>query len=45
LRTLGCDDLHLYVSRDYDADWLAALEFGRVLDGQPADRFLPVDET
>ena len=36
--------LPLYVSRDHDYDWLVALEFGRVLDGQPDDHFLPVDD-
>jgi len=35
--------LPLYVSRDHEHDWLVALEFGRVLDGQPDDHFLPVD--
>lgn len=36
--------LPLYVSRDHEYDWLVALEFGRVLDGQPDDHFLPVDD-
>ncbi len=34
----------LYINRDPGIDWLIALEFGRVLDGQPADHLLPVDE-
>ena len=36
--------LPLYISRDLHYDWLIALEFGRVLDGQPADHLLPVGD-
>ena len=36
--------LPLYEGRDHECDWLVALEFGRVLDGQPGDHFLPVDD-
>lgn len=32
----------LYVSRDHPADWLTALEYGRVVDGQPESHFRPV---
>ncbi len=34
----------LYVNRDLELDWLIALEFSRVLDGQPDDHYLPVGE-
>ena len=34
----------LYINRDLELDWLIALEFGRVLDGQPVDHYLPVGE-
>jgi len=34
----------LYINRDADLDWLIALDFGRVLDGQPSDHFLPVSD-
>lgn len=43
-------DLHvvpgtpLYINRDVDYDWLIALEFGRVLDNQPQDHFVPVSD-
>ncbi len=36
--------LPLYVNRDHHYDWLIALEFGRVLDGQPSDHMLPVGD-
>ena len=32
----------LYRSRDVDYDWLSALEFGRVLDGQPPRSWRPL---
>lgn len=35
----------LYINRDVDLDWLIALEFGRVLDGQPEDRISPVSSS
>ena len=34
----------LYINRDLELDWLIALEFGRVLDGQSDDEYLPVSE-
>src|SRR3954447_8538669 len=34
----------LYISRDVDYDWLIALEFGRVLDSQPQDHFVPIGD-
>lgn len=34
----------LYISRDVDYDWLIALEFGRVLDSQPRDHFVAIDD-
>ena len=40
----GVRSLPVFINRDVDYDWLIALEFGRVLDGQPADHFIPVDD-
>lgn len=34
----------LYISRDVDYDWLIALEFGRVLDGQSEDYMQQIGE-
>ena len=34
----------LYISRDLEDDWLIALEFGRVVDGQPDDHIRRVGE-
>ena len=34
----------LYINRDLELDWLIAVEFGRVVDGQPEDHFQPVGE-
>ncbi len=34
----------LYINRDLELDWLIAVEFGWVVDGQPDDHFRPVGE-
>lgn len=34
----------LYINRDLEYDWLIAVEFGRVVDGQPDDHFRPVGQ-
>ena len=34
----------LYINRDLEYDWLIAVEFGRVVDGQPEDHFRRVGE-
>lgn len=34
----------LYISHDAELDWLVALEFGRVFDGQPDDHRRPLTE-
>jgi tetratricopeptide (TPR) repeat protein len=34
----------LYINRDLEYDWLIALEFGRVVDGQPEDHLRRVGE-
>jgi tetratricopeptide (TPR) repeat protein len=36
--------LALYINRDADYDWLIALAFGRVLDGQPDDQLVAVGD-
>src|SRR5215211_3704190 len=35
----------LYINRDPEFDWLIAIEFGRVLDGQPADHLRHVGDS
>jgi len=35
----------LYLSHDAECDWLTAVEFGRVDDGQPAENWRPISET
>ncbi len=34
----------LYINRDLEYDWLIALEFGRVVDGQPDDHLIRIGE-
>ena len=34
----------LYINRDEELDWLIAVEYGRVVDGQPDDHLIRVGE-
>ncbi len=34
----------LYINRDLEYDWLIAVEFGRVVEGQPEDHLIRIGE-
>jgi tetratricopeptide (TPR) repeat protein len=45
LRLTGVPDVRLYLNHLPDYDWLIALEFGRVDDGQPSENWRAVTDT
>ena len=44
-RLIGVSDIRLYLNNLPDYDWLIALEFGRIDDGQPSENWRAVSDT